>query len=63
MQLLGTLIGAVFNYIMMNEIVDNQRTILLSVEGSNIWSGQQVQQYNTLVGPDVLYDYDYDFFY
>ena len=49
MQMMGTLIGAVFNYIMMNSIVDNQRDILLSVEGTNVWSGQQPQNFNTLV--------------
>ena len=32
---------------MMNSIIDNQRDILLSVEGTNIWSGQQPQQYNS----------------
>ncbi|KAJ5570081.1 uncharacterized protein N7459_009511 [Penicillium hispanicum] len=48
MQMIGTLIGAIFNYIMMNSIVTNQREILLSIEGTNIWSGQQPQQYNTL---------------
>ncbi|OJJ49265.1 hypothetical protein ASPZODRAFT_60723 [Penicilliopsis zonata CBS 506.65] len=48
MQMIGTLVGAIFNYIMMNSIVTNQREILLSVEGTNIWSGQQPQQYNTL---------------
>lgn len=47
-QMLGTLIGAVFDYIMMETIVDNQFAILTSIEGSNIWSGQNVQQYNTL---------------
>jgi hypothetical protein len=31
----------------MNSIINNQRTILLSVEGTNIWSGQQPQQYNS----------------
>ncbi|KAF8647407.1 hypothetical protein AX16_006736 [Volvariella volvacea WC 439] len=31
----------------MNSIIDNQRDILLSVEGTNIWSGQQPQQYNS----------------
>jgi OPT family oligopeptide transporter len=31
-QILGTLLGAVLNYIMMNSIVDNQREILLSVQ-------------------------------
>ena len=33
---------------MMQTIVTNQATILTSVEGSNVWSGQTVQQYNTL---------------
>ncbi|KAK7535339.1 OPT oligopeptide transporter protein-domain-containing protein [Phyllosticta citribraziliensis] len=47
-QMLGSIIGAVFDYIMMETIVDNQSDILKSVEGSNIWSGQNVQQYNTL---------------
>jgi OPT family oligopeptide transporter len=46
-QMVGTIIGAIFNYIMMVSIVDNQRDILLSIEGTNIWSGQNVQQYNS----------------
>ncbi|KAA1475197.1 OPT superfamily oligopeptide transporter [Dentipellis sp. KUC8613] len=46
-QMLGTLLGCVLNYVMMNSIIDNQREILLSVEGTNIWSGQQPQQYNS----------------
>ena len=49
-QFAGTMIGAIFNYIMMSSIVKNQRDILLSVEGSNVWSGQNVQQYNSQVG-------------
>ena len=32
---------------MMNSIIDNQRDILLSIQGTNIWSGQQPQQYNS----------------
>lgn len=47
-QCMGCLVGALFNYIMMLDIVENQRDILLSVEGTNIWSGQNVQQFNTL---------------
>ena len=47
-QLLGSFLGAIFNFIMMRSIVDNQAQILLSVEGSNIWSGQNLQQYNSL---------------
>lgn len=46
-QIIGTLFGAVLNFILMNTIIDNQRDILLSVEGTNIWSGQQPQQYNS----------------
>ncbi|KAF4614385.1 hypothetical protein G7Y89_g15352 [Cudoniella acicularis] len=47
-QMLGAVIGAIFNYVMMETIVANQFDILKSIEGSNIWSGQNVQQYNTL---------------
>ncbi|KAF9227496.1 OPT superfamily oligopeptide transporter [Gyrodon lividus] len=46
-QIVGTLVGAVLNYFLMNSIIDNQRDILLSVQGTNIWSGQQPQQYNS----------------
>ncbi|KAF8150696.1 OPT oligopeptide transporter protein-domain-containing protein [Crassisporium funariophilum] len=46
-QIIGTLFGCVLNFILMNSIIDNQREILLSVEGTNIWSGQQPQQYNS----------------
>ncbi|KAF9036163.1 OPT oligopeptide transporter [Panaeolus papilionaceus] len=46
-QIIGTLLGSVLNFILMNSIIDNQRDILLSVEGTNIWSGQQPQQYNS----------------
>jgi OPT oligopeptide transporter protein len=31
-----------------NRIVDNQAPILTGILGSNIWSGQNVQQFNTL---------------
>ncbi|KAI4843790.1 OPT superfamily oligopeptide transporter, partial [Aureobasidium sp. EXF-8845] len=47
-QMSGCIIGALFNYIMMISIVDNQGPILKSIAGSNIWSGQNVQQFNTL---------------
>jgi OPT family oligopeptide transporter len=46
-QMVGTIVGAIFNYIMMNSIVDNRREVLLSIEGTNVWSGQNVQQYNS----------------
>ncbi|KAH0360275.1 OPT superfamily oligopeptide transporter, partial [Aureobasidium melanogenum] len=47
-QISGCIVGALFNYIMMITIVQNQGTILKSIAGSNIWSGQNVQQFNTL---------------
>jgi hypothetical protein len=47
-QMIGAVIGAIFNYIMMISIVNNQRETLLAIQGTNIWSGQNVQQYNTL---------------
>lgn len=47
-QTIGCVIGALFNYIMMLSIVQNQADILKSVEGTNIWSGQNIQQFNTL---------------
>ncbi|KAH0827049.1 OPT oligopeptide transporter [Lanmaoa asiatica] len=46
-QIIGTLLGAILNYFLMNSIIDSQREILLSVQGTNIWSGQQPQQYNS----------------
>ena len=47
-QMLGTVIGAIFDYVMMISIVNNQTANLLSIDGTNIWSGQNVQGYNTL---------------
>jgi OPT family oligopeptide transporter len=47
MQMSGTVIGAVFSYIMMDSITTNQRAILLSIEGTNVWSGQTVQSFNS----------------
>ena len=46
--MMGTAIGAVFNYIMMNNIIDNQFDTLISIEGTNVWSGQQAQAFNSL---------------
>ncbi len=46
-QVLGTLIGSIFNYIIMNQIVTAQFDVLKSIEGTPIWSGQAAQQYNT----------------
>ncbi|KAF5868313.1 putative opt oligopeptide transporter protein [Botrytis fragariae] len=48
-QMLGEVIDAIFNYIITKTIVPNRFDIFTSIERSNIWSGQNVQQYNTLV--------------
>jgi len=44
---MGTLIGSVTAYVLMQSITDNQREILLSVEGTSVWSGQGVQSFNS----------------
>jgi hypothetical protein len=36
------------DWVMMISLVQNQGEILRSVQGSNIWSGQNIQQFNTL---------------
>jgi len=47
-QIMGCILGALFNFIIMLTTVRSQATILKSIEGSNIWSGQNIQQFNTL---------------
>lgn len=37
----------------MTSITTNQRDVLLSIEGTNIWSGQTIQTYNTQVSVSV----------
>lgn len=55
-QMLGTVFGAIINYILMSSITTNQRDILLSIEGTNIWSGQVIQSFNSNVGkPSLLH--------
>ncbi|KAJ3542748.1 hypothetical protein NMY22_g3390 [Coprinellus aureogranulatus] len=46
-QSLGALIGGLLNYVIMKTVISSQREILLEVQGTNIWSGQQVQSYNS----------------
>ncbi|KAJ7132712.1 peptide transporter MTD1 [Mycena filopes] len=45
-QSLGTVVGGLLNYVIMKVIITSHREILLDVQGSNIWSGQQVQSFN-----------------
>ncbi|GAA6013368.1 hypothetical protein JCM10207_000871 [Rhodosporidiobolus poonsookiae] len=46
-QSIGTVIGAILQLVIMQQVLSNQREILLDVQGSNIWSGQQVQSFNS----------------
>ncbi|KAG6885082.1 hypothetical protein C0993_006043, partial [Termitomyces sp. T159_Od127] len=39
--------GGLLNYIIMKVIINTHREILLDVQGSNVWSGQQVQSFNS----------------
>ncbi|THW83937.1 OPT superfamily oligopeptide transporter [Aureobasidium pullulans] len=48
LQVTGCLVGGIFNWVMMHSIVQNQAEILKSIQGTNIWSGQNIQQFNTL---------------
>ena len=59
-QALGSTVGAIFNYIMMLSIIDNQAEVLTSIEGCNIWSGQDIQAFNTLA---VAWSIASDMFY
>ncbi|KAF8148520.1 OPT oligopeptide transporter protein-domain-containing protein [Mycena galopus ATCC 62051] len=45
-QALGSVVGGLLNYVIMKVILGSHRAILLDVQGSNIWSGQQVQTFN-----------------
>ncbi|TBU35615.1 OPT oligopeptide transporter [Dichomitus squalens] len=47
MQIIGTVVGAILNYVMMQTIIDNNRADLLSVSGTRLWSGQNAQSFNT----------------
>ncbi|KAG6898080.1 hypothetical protein C0992_006000 [Termitomyces sp. T32_za158] len=46
-QALGAVIGGLLNYVIMKVIINTHREILLDVQGSNVWSGQQVQSFNS----------------
>lgn len=46
-QSLGTIIGAILQLIIMKSVISAQRELLLDTQGSNIWSGQQVQSFNS----------------
>lgn len=47
-QMIGCVVGAMFNFLIMITTVRAQAPALRSIEGTNIWSGQNIQQLNTL---------------
>ncbi|KAF5366856.1 hypothetical protein D9758_006513 [Tetrapyrgos nigripes] len=47
MQCVGAIIGALLNYIIMKSVVASHREILLSVQGTNVWSGATIQSFNS----------------
>ncbi|KAF8579002.1 OPT superfamily oligopeptide transporter [Ramaria rubella] len=46
-QICGAMIGSVLNYVMLINIIDNNRPALLSISGTRLWSGQNPQSYNS----------------
>ncbi|KAF6755193.1 OPT oligopeptide transporter protein-domain-containing protein [Ephemerocybe angulata] len=45
-QTLGSIVGGLLNYVIIRVIISSQREILREIQGTNIWSGQQVQGFN-----------------
>ncbi|KAI0364037.1 OPT oligopeptide transporter [Pilatotrama ljubarskyi] len=60
MQIIGTVVGAILNYVMMVTIIDQNRDALLSISGTRLWSGQNAQGYNSnaiswgALGPEMF---------
>jgi hypothetical protein len=48
-QIFGTVLGCLMSYMMMQKITDEKRDILLSIQGTNVWSGQMLQSQNSAV--------------
>ncbi|THU99543.1 OPT oligopeptide transporter [Dendrothele bispora CBS 962.96] len=46
-QMIGSVIGGLLNFVIMKTVISSHREILRDVQGSNVWSGQQVQSYNS----------------
>jgi hypothetical protein len=49
MQVIGTVVGCVMSYILMEQITTEKKDILLSIQGTNIWSGHLLQKHNSAV--------------
>ncbi|KAJ7027092.1 OPT oligopeptide transporter [Mycena alexandri] len=46
-QIVGAVVGGLLNFVLMKVIISSHFDILRDVQGSNIWSGQQVQSFNS----------------
>ncbi|KAH8917353.1 OPT oligopeptide transporter [Atractiella rhizophila] len=46
-QCVGTVVGALLNYVIMRSVIAGNRDVLLDTQGTNVWSGQQVQSFNS----------------
>ncbi|KAF9557282.1 OPT oligopeptide transporter [Agrocybe pediades] len=46
-QFIGTIIGGLLNFVIMKTVLAANREVLRDVQGTNVWSGQQVQSYNS----------------
>jgi OPT family oligopeptide transporter len=47
MQIFGTVIGCLCSYAFMQQITTEKRDILMSIQGSNVWSGQIIHSQNS----------------
>ncbi|QDS75836.1 hypothetical protein FKW77_001200 [Venturia effusa] len=47
-QIVGTAVGCLMSYLMMEKITTEKMGILKAVEGSNVWSGQALQDHSAL---------------
>ncbi|KAF7307754.1 OPT oligopeptide transporter [Mycena kentingensis (nom. inval.)] len=46
-QTVGAIVGGLLNFVIMKTVIASHAEILRDVQGSNIWSGQQVQSFNS----------------
>ncbi|KAI0046405.1 OPT superfamily oligopeptide transporter [Auriscalpium vulgare] len=59
-QICGAVVGSILNYIMLINIIDNNRPALLSISGTRLWSGQNPQSFNSnaiswgALGPEMF---------
>lgn len=47
-QIIGCIVGGLMNWVIMDTVVAAQAPLLKQIQGSSIWSGQNIQQFNSL---------------